>query len=146
MPDNSNTTMKHPNIPILCAATLLVALPVAARAGFPDYVPLKINQTVDSVYPRSAVDVGLTSGFASVAVSIDETGILADYLILAYSHPKFAENAVGALKQWTFEPAQVHGSARSCEADLTFRYEVRGVVLVSMTPLTTNEMIRFRIA
>jgi len=138
--------MNHPKISMLCAATLLLALPAAAQMGSPDYVPLKINQTVDPAYPQGLVDVGITSGFASVAVSIDETGKLSDYLVIAYSHPRFAENAVGALTKWTFEPAQVHGSPRSCEADLTFRYEVRGVVVVSLTPFTSNELIRYKIA
>jgi TonB family protein len=146
MQGNPTNPMNYPRIPVLCAACLLLALPLGAQVGFPDYVPLKINQTVDPVYPQGIVDVGIRSGVACVAVSIDDSGKLADYLVTAYSHPRFAENAVAALRKWTFEPAKVHGSPRNCEADLTFRFEVEGVVLVSLTPFSINELVRYRIA
>lgn len=146
MPGNPNMIMKHSRIPILYAATLLTALPLAAQVRYPDYIPLKINQTEDPVYPQGLVDVGVTSGVASVAVAVDDTGRLTDYLVTSYSHPRFAENAVAALRKWTFEPAQVHGSPRASEADLTFQYEVEGVVVVSLTPFTSNELVRYKIA
>jgi len=140
-----NYPMNNPRITFLCAASLLLALPLSAEVGIPDYVPVKINQTVDPVYPRSLVEGGIRSGIACVAVSIDDTGRLADYLVTGYSHPRFAENAVAALKKWTFEPAQLHGSPRNCEADLTFRFEVEGVVVVSLTPFSANELFRYMI-
>jgi len=137
--------MNYSRISSLGAASLMLALPLGAQVGFPDYVPLKINQTVDPVYPQGVVDAGIRNGVACVAVSIDDTGRLVDYLVTAYSHPRFAENAVAALRKWTFEPAQLHGSPRNCEADLTFRFEVEGVVVVSLTPFSANELFRYMI-
>ncbi len=138
-------TMKCLRFPILCAATLLVAQPLAAQMGEPTYVPVKIDQTESPVYPQTLVNIGIKSGAASIAVAIDDTGKMADYVVTAYSHPGFADSAIAALKKWKFEPARVHGSPRNAKADLTFRFEVEGVVVVSMTPMTYSELLRFKI-
>ena len=91
------------------------------------------------------VNIGIKSGAASIAVAIDDTGKMTDYVVTAYSHPGFADSALAALKKWRFEPARVHGSPRNAKVDLTFRFEVEGVVVVSMTPMTYSELLRFKI-
>lgn len=128
------------------AGALCLALPSAMLAETTDYTPVKFNQTEDPVFPRSLVTAGIKSGAASVAVAVDENGRMTDYLVTAYSHPAFAESALAALKKWTFEPMRIHGAARNSKTDLTFRFEVEGVVVVSMSALESADLIRFRIA
>jgi TonB family protein len=114
--------------------------------GVPDYVPVKINQTEEAVFPSSLVSLGVKSGSASVAVAIDAAGRLTDYLVTAYTHPAFADSAVAALKKWTFEPALIHGFPRNSKSDLTFRFQVEGVVVVTMTNLAFDEMLHLKLA
>jgi TonB family protein len=114
--------------------------------GVPDYVPVKVNQTQEAVYPPHMVDVGVKSGSASVAIAVDDAGRLTDYLVTAYSHPAFADSAVAALKKWTFEPAMFHGFPRNSKTDLTFRFQVEGVVVVTMTSLSYAEMLNLKLA
>ncbi len=119
---------------------------MSAIPGVPDYVPLKINQREEAVYPSSLVSVGLKSGSASVAIAVDDTGHLTDYLVTAYTHEAFANSAVAALKKWTFEPAMFHGFPRNSKADLTFRFQMEGVVVVTMTGLSYQEMLHIKLA
>lgn len=130
---------------ILPAALLCGVLTPAARAEIPDYEPVKINQTDNPVFPRSLIALGLRRGVASIAVAIDDKGLMSDYLVTAYSHPDFASQAVASLKKWTFEPARIHGSPRNSKVDLTFNFEVEGVVVVSLTPMSYAELIRFEL-
>jgi TonB family protein len=120
---------------------------VFAQAGFtPDYVPVKIDQTIEAIFPQRMVAAGVKSGAASIAVAVDDDGKLTDYLVTAYSHPAFADAALSALRKWKFEPARLHGAPRNSKTDITFRFEVEGVVLVTMTPITYGELIHFKIA
>jgi TonB family protein len=107
---------------------------------------VKVNQTEEATYPTALVNVGVKSGSASVAIAIDDTGRLTDYLVTAYTHPAFAGSAVAALKKWTFEPAMIHGFPRNSKSDLTFRFQVEGVVVVTMTALSYGEMLHLKLA
>ena len=128
------------------AGALCTTLPPSARAESPDYSPVKINQTTSAVFPQSLVTVGIKSGAASIAVAVDEKGIMTDCLVTAYSHPAFAESALAALRKWTFEPMLIHGTPSSSKTDLTFNFEVDGVVVVSMSVLDSPELLWFKIA
>jgi TonB family protein len=138
--------MKSPRNLVLFALALCSPLAMSAMPGVPDYVPMKVNQRVEAVYPSSLVSLGLKSGSASVAVAIDDAGRLTDYLVTAYTHHAFAESAVAALKKWTFEPAMIHGFPRNSKADLTFRFQMEGVVVVTMTGLSYEEMLHLKLA
>jgi TonB family protein len=116
-----------------------------AQFGIPEYVPLKINQTVDATYPPSMVTAGVKSGAASVAISVDANGLLTDYVVTAYTNSAFAGEALAALRKWTFDPARIHGEPRNSKADLTFRFELEGVVVVSMDVILYNELVHFKI-
>ena len=130
---------------ILFAAVVSASFRLAAQIGTPEYVPVKIEQTEEPGFPPSLVEVGIKSGAASIAVAVDDNGKITDCLVTAYTHPSFAENALKALKKWKFEPALVHGSPRNSMTDITFRFEMAGVVLVTLTPLTYNELVHFQI-
>jgi len=117
-----------------------------AQIGLPAYVPLKIDQTVEATFPRRLVAIGLKSGAASIAIAVDEDGRLTDTLVTAYSHSAFAQSALEAVKKWKFEPARIHGSPRKSKSDVTFRFELEGVIVVTLTPITYSELVHFKIA
>jgi TonB family protein len=140
------STMKRTPILTLVGLVFSGSLALAALPGVPDFVPVRINQTDEARFPNSLIAVGIKSGAASIAIAVDDSGKLTDYVVTAYTHPAFADNAVAALKKWTFEPAQIHGSPRNSKSDLTFRFEVEGVVVVTLTPITYVELRRFQMA
>lgn len=125
---------------LLLATSLFAASAFAATPSQPGYTPMKIIQTEPVIFPRQLTDLGITTGDVAVAVQIDENGRLTDHLVTAYTHPRFAESAVAALKKWRFEPAFVNGEPRSATVDLTFLFETRGMVVVNMTVSSYVEM------
>jgi TonB family protein len=138
-------TMKTSNPLILCAA-LLCALPSAnAQIGEPYYVPMKFTQTVQPVFPQKVLALGLLKGDAMVSVQIDAEGVLTDYVVAEYSYPAFADEAVAALKQWKFTPAQIRGVPVSATADFSFKFKSGGVV-VDLTVFSLPELVHFRLA
>jgi TonB family protein len=136
--------MRNIRILVLCASAYLGAS-ASAQVGLPEYVPLKIHQTVDASYPPSMVTAGVKDGAACVAISVDDSGRLSDYVVTAYTNSMFADEAVAALQKWTFEPARIFGAPRNSKADLTFRFEIDGVVVVSMDVILYNELVHFKI-
>ncbi len=90
---------------------------------------VKIFQTVTPVFPRELPELGFLQGEARVAIAIDETGKLTDWLVVGYSHRRFAEESVDAIKQWTFEPARVQGKPVSVQTELLISFETSGVVI-----------------
>ena len=112
----------------------------------PDYVPMVMNQRVEAVYPSHLVAIGVKSGSASIAVAVDERGQVTDMLVTAYSHPAFAESAQAAIRKWTFEPARIHGFPRNSKSDITFRFQLEGVVVVTLTNLSYSEMLHLKLA
>jgi TonB family protein len=136
--------MRKVKILVLFASSL-VGQVAFAQLELPEYVPLKVNQTVDATYPPSMVTAGVKSGAASVAIAVDDKGLLTDYVVTAYTTSAFAEEALAALRKWTFEPARMHGAPRNSKADLTFRFELEGVVVVSMDVMLYNELVHFKI-
>jgi TonB family protein len=138
--------MKSPRILVLCASALCSSLTLSALPGIPDFVPVQMHQNEDPMYPSDLISLGVKSGSASIAVAIDDAGHLTDYLVTAYTHPSFAASAVNALKKWKFEPALIHGTPRNSKSDLTFRFQVEGVVVVTMTTLSYAEMLHLKLA
>ena len=116
----------------LLILTGILCWPLVGRAAIPGYSPMKVIQTDNVVYPAEATQLGIISGQVTVAVQIDETGKLADLLVVSYTHPKFAERAVNALKRWRYEPAYIDGAPRSATAELAFNFETQGIVVVNL--------------
>jgi TonB family protein len=139
--------MKSVKTPLLCLLTFCgsLSLPAQVQIGLPAYVPVQMDQRSEATFPMSLASVGIKSGAASIAIAIDDKGQLTDYLVTAYTHPLFAQSAVAALKKWTFEPAQIHGNPRNSKADLTFKFELDGVVVVSISALSANEIIMYKL-
>ncbi len=94
-----------------------------------DWQSLKILQTANPVFPSHLIQVGVADGEARVVINTDASGKLTDWLVVGYTHPEFAEAAVKAIKQWTFEPAQLQGEPVGTTIELSFYFEAKGVVV-----------------
>ncbi len=129
---------------LLLLATLLAA-PVAAQVGSSDYTPMKVIQTDRVIFPRRALDVGITSGDAVVAVQIDADGKLTDSLVVQYSHPAFGERAADVVKRWRYEPAVLKGERRGAIAELAFEFRNEGIVLVELSGGIYIEQRRYQL-
>ena len=113
-----------------------LALGLMASAGqaqtlnpSPDRQGVKIFQTVTPVFPRELPELGFFEGEARLAIAVDETGKLTDWLVIGYTHRRFAEESVDAVKQWKFEPAQVGGKPVSVQIELLINFATSGVVI-----------------
>jgi TonB family protein len=137
--------MKTLNPLLLCAAIVCVLPSGNAQVGQPYYIPLKFTETVEPAYPQKVLALGLLQGEAMVSVQIDAEGVLTDYVVAAYSHPAFGEEAVAALKKWKFRPAQIRGVPVSATADFSFNFKSGGVV-VDLTVFSVPELLHFKLA
>ena len=124
--------------------TPLVIVLVAIAAGacaqpetrFRELQSAKIIQTVDPIFPDSLIPLYRHGGQVSILLSIGADGQLAEWLPLRYTDPLFSEAALSALKLWKFEPARLRGEPVPVSIELTFNFEVKGVV-VSVSPSDT---------
>lgn len=94
---------------------------------------MKINQTVEPIFPRALMTQGVTTGACQVAICVDTTGHLSEVLVVKYTLPEFGDAAVSALKRWTFVPARLNGEPVASTLDLVFNFEARGVVVSTTT-------------
>src|SRR5579863_2767072 len=107
-PVNALHPMKLPRLSLLSTFLALAAPAAFGQFATPAYEPLKIDQTVSPVFPQEALTSGYRTGTVRVAIQIDADGKLSDYLVTVYSHPKFADAALEAIKQWRYRPARIH--------------------------------------
>lgn len=107
---------------------------------------MKILQTTDPVFPAHLLQVGVTEGEAQVAVNTDADGNLADWLVVGYTRPEFAEAAITAIKQWRFDPARLQGTPIGTTVEVSFYFEAKGVVISTSGPMDMLEarFARFR--
>jgi TonB family protein len=128
--------MKVYFISVVCCGLLLGG---AAFAQFPrlqstpEWQSLKIQQTVEPVFPPNLLRAGLTEGMAHLAINTDPAGKLVEWLVVSYTQREFADSAVAALKQWKFEPAQLQGEPVGTTIELIFHFEAKGVVVSTST-------------
>jgi TonB family protein len=96
--------------------------------------PLKIIDKVNPAFPYRLIENGITRGEAQVVFLVDSTGKLADWLITAYTHKEFADVALAAIKTWKFEPSQAAGKPIGTVVDMSFLYQINGVVVIDRKP------------
>ena len=113
---------------LLCSSAL-----AQFESPAPDWRSMRIDQTVEPIFPHQLINRGVTSGTAQIAIYIDTTGKLAEWLVVNYSQPEFAEAALAAVKQWKYEPARMKGEPVGITIELVFNFEARGVVVSSTT-------------
>lgn len=100
--------------------------PAALGASSSD---LTIIQTMTPQVCPAIGEVLPEHGQVCVAINIDATGHLADYLVLSYSNRRFAEAAVEALRQWEFRAPCRNGEPLDVLTTVTFDFEMQGQVV-----------------
>jgi TonB family protein len=105
-----------------------------------DFQSAKIIQTVEPVFPESLLTRYRNGGEVRVAISVDAHGKLGEWLVISYTDREFADAAVAALKEWEFEPARMMGEPVPVHIELTFNFEVKGVV-VTLTLAETTDLL-----
>ncbi|MFT3868154.1 MAG: energy transducer TonB [Nibricoccus sp.] len=98
----------------------------------------KIVQTTPPIYPIRMLNDGISSGAARVVLHIDSTGKLIDSLVVAYTRRPFADEVLRVIKKWKFEPAYDNGEPIETVLELTFNFEVNGVLLVQRFGVDTT--------
>jgi len=102
---------------------------------------LEIDQVGVLVYPPTMIYEAIYSGEARVAISVDEEGKLADYLVIAYTNEEFAKTAVMAIKRWKYKPARVRGEARASRTEILFEFKDQGVIVQTLPGALERRMI-----
>jgi TonB family protein len=121
---------------------MALTLPVAAQISpdRPDFQSAKIHENTTPRYPQALLATQRKGDKARIMINVDRDGRLVDWLVIGYTDVRFADSAVAALKEWTFEPARWQGSPVSVCIPLTFNFEVEGVV-VSITALEAMQSL-----
>jgi len=118
---------------LLPLAVALGFLPPAARAADPGAAPIRVIQTTELKFPVTGDTLTLSAGQAQVLINVDAGGRLADWLVMSYTQPAFADAAVHALQQWRFEPARVDGRPVGSREALTFDFKATGNVVSTLS-------------
>ncbi len=119
---------------------LAVSAPGQISADRPDFQSAKIHEKTTPRYPQSLLATQRKGDKARVMINVDREGRLVDWLVIGYTDERFAESAVAALKEWTFEPARWQGVPVAVCIPLTFNFEVEGVV-VTITALEAMQSL-----
>jgi TonB family protein len=92
-------------------------------------VPLRIQPTSDLDFPNALTNSLTSDGWAQVMISVDAGGNLTDLLVVSYTHEAFAREAVRALREWKYLPAQDHGQPTGVRMTLTVDFhDSKGVI------------------
>ena len=120
--------------PLLTILLSLIASGVLAQPAnpAPERQSARIIQTVEPIFPQHLIPVYRRGGQVRILISVSSEGRLNEWLVVSYTDREFADAAVVALKRWEFEPARIKGEAVSVCAEISFHFEVKGVV-VSVT-------------
>ncbi|HEU5080122.1 MAG TPA: TonB family protein [Opitutaceae bacterium] len=117
----------------LAAFSALLAVASAqqpnGQAGNPPRPTLIIKRTVNPIFPHRLNEEGISEGSCRVAVSVDSSGKLGEYLVIGYTHPALVEPTINAIKQWEFEAPIWNGQPIAMQRDIEFRFENHGAVV-----------------
>jgi len=116
-------------LPFLCFALCAGSLPAQMPASNKDFQSVRIIETMTPAFPEDLIPTFRNGGYARVEISVTEEGKLGEWLVTGYTHRRFADAAMEAIKEWTFEPARLMGEPISVSITLTFNFEVKGVVI-----------------
>jgi TonB family protein len=137
-----NTSPVHLiGIGVLLAGSLLAQPTVSS----PEWQSMKIQETVEPIFPPHLLQIGINRGRARVAVDTDANGKLVEWLVLGYTHQAFADAAVVAIKQWKFEPARLRGEPAGTIVDLDFDFSVSGIVVSNQNVTEATEALLQRL-
>lgn len=120
--------------PRLIVSLLLPVVVCAANPAGPSAeVPCKVHQKTAAVYPVSMLHQGVIRGQVQLVAEIDPTGKLGDVLVSAYTNRTFADAALTALKEWSFDPGMVEGRPITSILTIDFEFETTGIVAHEVT-------------
>ena len=88
----------------------------------PDFFPQVISKP-EPKYPEKALQTKL-GGFVSVVIEVDETGHPQNLRIVRPLGLGFDENAIAAIRTWTFKPATKDGVPVSCDAMVSVEFRL----------------------
>jgi TonB family protein len=104
-------------------------LPKVADSIAQKTVPLRIQPTSDLGFPNALANSLTTDGWARVMISVDAGGNLTDLLVISYTHEAFAREAVRALREWKYLPAEDNGQPTGVRMTLTVDFhDSKGVI------------------
>lgn len=63
-------------------------------------------------------------GYAAIEFTVDKDGTTSDFVLITATAPAFAKEAVLAVHDWTFTPAQKHGEPVKVRVRLPFTFRV----------------------
>jgi TonB family protein len=130
---------------LLLAAGLFIALsgplPAAPGDSREENYGIGINQDTVLAFPFSMMVTGILNGEARIVISVDAAGKLIDTLVVGYTNMAFAESAVKALQQWSFEPSRVRGRPSASRADVLFIFKSDIGVMVESLPGTPDSSL-----
>jgi TonB family protein len=86
---------------------------------------------VEPVFPVALRFGGVTSGFAMVWITVDPSGSLIDAYATEFSHQRFADASLDAIREWKFHPDST-GSTLPRLFSIRFNYSLGGLVVVEV--------------
>jgi hypothetical protein len=95
-----------------------------------------IIQTCEPVVRPVIGEALPATGQVRLAINVDSTGKLVDWMVIDYAHLRYANAAVEAVKQWEYKPAVFNGTPIGVRTELVFDFEARGQV-VSLSGIDT---------
>jgi TonB family protein len=120
---------------------VLLAAAVASAMGCPFAVGereqprgegrLPLLKYVEPIYPPVMRFRGVTSGSAMVWLTVDPAGKLIDVYATEYSHGRFAESSIDAIRKWEFAP-DPSASRLPRLFSVRFAYSLGGMVVVEV--------------
>jgi TonB family protein len=107
----------------------LFSVAIAQPVPRPERPVVVAKRSMNPIFPRGLLELGVVEGECRVVISIDETGKVVDHLVIAATHPMLAEATENVLKYWEFEPPTLRGQPVSVQRELQFIFDNRGTVV-----------------
>lgn len=122
---------------VFSVAVLLAPLSLLGASNEDTFKELGLTRFVDPIFPESLRMEGVAEGSVILAVVRNAAGVSSDLLVLRATHPKFAEAAEEAVRQWRFTAGAVPDSSPRL-IQLNFRLE--GVIIFPTGKNLADEM------
>jgi TonB family protein len=114
---------------LLASGVAAVATEVTPPRASTGYIPCKVQQKTHAEFPLRLLYQGIVRGECSAVLEIDPSGHIADKLVTQYTHREFADEMLHAIEGWGFEPGSVDGKPIVSILNVTFEYNVTGVLV-----------------
>lgn len=115
----------------LCAAAVLAApLSLPGTLDVETINELKLTKYVEPPFPDGLRFEGVAKGSVTLAVSRNRAGKPIDILIIGATHPKLADAAVRAVREWRFAPAESDSATDLAPKLVRIGFKLEGVVLI----------------